>query len=135
MALQMGVGGTRALAHLLIYCRRLVFSSSLHHPALHRRHVALRFLLAAWHLWGLAQAEPAETRMNLIQTRFPSQNASHILTSDVTCGKPYHLSWGFLQALTDMYQSPLLNTVPLQQGLAFNTTGESTAKIFTVLPM
>lgn len=59
--------------------------------------IGLRFLLAAWHRWGLARAGPAATRINLKQTCFPSQGASHILTSDVTCGRPYHLAWGFLQ--------------------------------------
>ena len=39
--------------------------------------IGLRFLLAAWHRWGVAQAEPAATRMNLKQTCFPNQDSSH----------------------------------------------------------
>ena len=47
---------------------------------------------------GRACGSPNESQANM----FPSQDAPHILTSNVTYGKPYHLAWGFPH--TGMYQ-------------------------------
>ena len=61
--------------------------------------IGLRFLLAAWHRWGVAQAGPATIRMNLKETCFPGWHSSHhpYIRCHMTWGKSYHLAPGFLQ--------------------------------------
>ena len=84
--------------------------------------MGLRFLLAAWHRWGAAQAGPATIR---ISEYISKKHVSRLtfLTS-------------YMSLITlPMHQSRLLKTVYLLHGPAFNTTGESTAEISTVLPV
>ena len=81
--------------------------------------MGLRSLLAAWHRWGVAQAEPAATRMNLKQTCFPNQDSSH--HPHIRCHMRQILSpcpWFstiFLMLYTGMHQSRL-KTVSLLHG-------------------
>ena len=61
-------------------------------------HCGMRFLLAAWHRWGVAQAGPAAIRINLKERGFSKPT---FLTSSVTGGKSDRLAPGSLHPLQE----------------------------------